>query len=215
VGSGLALRNRQKDREYVRKKYNLKDIKAETTFVSLISTDNVLDEYFNSVSKIKMPRDKIHYFAFIDSDDEKLIDIVKSKVEPMGFLSVRIFFTNEKNLFHSTNFTERAMRVARNEKTIIRDIGKYNAMTEFCFITEDDTIIPPNAYEKMIKRMRENSNLVYLSGVETSRGSDAHIGLANFDRVNGEIIHRDLSAISKNRNNEGQFWWLVLLVWKA
>jgi len=147
-GSGLALRNRQKDREYVRKKYNLKDIKAETTFVSLISTDNVLDEYFNSVSKIKMPRDKIHYFAFIDSDDEKLIDIVKSKVEPMGFLSVRIFFTNEKNLFHSTNFTERAMRVARNEKTIIRDIGKYNAMTEFCFITEDDTIIPPNAYEK-------------------------------------------------------------------
>jgi len=42
----------------------------------------------------------------------------------------------------------------------------------------------------MIKRMRENSNLVYLSGVETSRGSDAHIGLAILTEVNGEIVHR-------------------------
>ncbi len=210
-GSGLAFKNRPKDREYIRNKYKLKDVEVETTFVSLIATNNVLDEYFDSVSKIKMPRDKIHYFAFIDSDDEKLISIVKSKVEPMGFLSVRIFFTNEKNLFDSTDFTARAMRVARNEKTIIRDIGKYNATTEFCFITEDDTIIPSDAYEKMIKRMRKNKNLVYLTGVETSRGSDAHIGLSILTEVNGEIVHRICPPYQKTGimkvNSGGWYCW--------
>jgi glycosyltransferase involved in cell wall biosynthesis len=210
-GSGQAFNSREKDREHIRKKWKIKEVKAETTLVSLIATDNVLDEYFDSLSKIKMPREKIHYFAFIDSDNEKLIDIVKQKVEPLGFLSVRIFFTNEKNLFGSTNFTQRAMRIARNEKTIIKDIGKYNAMTEFCFITEDDTIIPPNAYEKMIKRMRENENLVYLSGVETSRGSDAHIGLAILTEVDGEIVHRICPPYQKTGimkvNSGGWYCW--------
>lgn len=210
-GSGLAFKNRPKDREYIRKKWKLKDVEAETTFVSLIATDNVLDEYFDSVSKIKMPKNKIHYFAFIDSNNEKLIDIVKKKVEPMGFLSVRIFFTNEENLFDSRNFTKRAMRIARNEKTIIRDMGKYNAMTEFSFITEDDTIIPSSAYEKMIKRMKANKNLVYLTGVETSRGSDAHIGLAILTEERGEIVHRICPAYQKTGimkvNSGGWYCW--------
>jgi hypothetical protein len=43
-------------------------------------------------------------------------------------------------------------------------------------MTEDDTIIPKNAYKKLRKIIKA-PKMAYASGVERSRASDRHIGI--------------------------------------
>jgi hypothetical protein len=161
-----------------------------------------------------MPRQRMHWLMFIDADDEQLVDRIKRAIEPMtgAFASFRMFVTNEPSLASSKDFTKRGMRIARNLRTCINEANRWRNKTPFLFMTEDDTLVPRDAFTKLYKQITSDDKLAYVSGVEPSRGSDLHIGMAILGTVGGHIVHRVNPPYQRkgivNINSGGWYCWI-------
>jgi hypothetical protein len=197
----------------IEEKHNVEKIFSDTTLALMISRDNVLDEFFESIKEIDMPKEKIHLFAFVDTNDEDLVNKVKEKLEDFNFLSKRIFVTNEVSMGYEYRSPYREERIARNVKTILNDCLRQRIGTEFVFMLEDDTLVPPDSYKKLYTRMIENPKLAYITGVETSKTKDRHIGVAFLETdKNNEIVSKTVPSpktygIDKI-NSGGWYCWM-------
>lgn len=211
-GSNVAFENRERDDAYLVNKWKLDRTPAEVTMVSLVARKNVINEYFDGIEKLKMPREKMHYLVFCDTNDEELVDIVKERTKGYKFLSTRIYVSGEQSLGMSDVSPAREERITRNLRTILNDVNRWNNKSEFIFMVEDDTIAPPNAFQKLYKRIKENKNLAYITGVETSRGYDMHAGVATMTEENGEIKNRINPPYKKSGigkiNAGGWYCWM-------
>lgn len=199
-GSGRGNEERKRVIKFMKHEWETRPKKPECTFVSMISRWDTLNEYFESVSKCKMPKAEMHWFIFIDTDDEKLVDRVKFLSESVKFHTRRIFVTGEKNLATASNFTERAMRISRNVKVCINECLRSDIGTPYMFMTEDDTVFPANAWQKLWKTVKER-DVAIASGIETSRTVDRHMGYGFlFTNEDGEIVERHMPGGSSMQN---------------
>lgn len=201
--------------KYIAKKHHFKRGKAECTLVSMISRHDTLKEYFDCLARIRMPREKMHWFIFVDSNDPALRDevrILADQLESTGqFMSRRKFYTNEQNLVPSSKFTARAMRIARNLRCAINDAARKEFETKYIFMVEDDTIVPDHAYETLMAHMGQR--VAYASGAECAKCSDRHMGLGhltanNEGEINLRILPNPEPSGTLSVNSGGWYCWI-------
>lgn len=192
-GSGEAHQKMKDNLKYIQKLYGLKTNKAEVTVFGLVSQDRTLKLYFDDFEKIDMPRNRMHYIIVVDSNDISMLNYVKERVKNYNFLTTKIYFTNEPNLYESHDFTKRAERITRNLKYMLNEVSKYNTYTPYFFMVEDDTLAPRNAFKKLWKHIKSDSKIAYASGVESSKCKDRHLGLCYLktDKT-GDLVYRVL-----------------------
>lgn len=180
----------------------------EVTFVSLICRSEVLDDYFKNILDIDMPRHKMAYLVFIDSNNKELINRVRNNVTRFGFSSIKIITTHDEPIINSFSFYKRGMRIANNIKKIMSEIS-----TEFVFMTEDDTLVPADAYKKLYGHISKYKSIAYVTGVEVSRGPTRHLGIAHlaYDS-HGEVVKK-INPLAKKAGIEtvtgaGWYCWM-------
>lgn len=191
---------KKKSLEVLQKKYGLETKQADLTFISLISRDEVLEEYFAQIPLLGMPKKK-HWLVLIDTNDEALILKVKKLAmkRASGFLSVRFFVSGEKNLADSKDFDARGLRIARWIKVIVNQCAEKMGGTPFLFMVEDDTRAPRNAFKTLMATMQTNERIAYVSGVECGRGFTRHTGVCNLIKdEQGEVVGRDIPKMQNS-----------------
>lgn len=209
-GSGQVRNNRLNDYNRIIKRYKSKIKKADVTFFSLISQDRTLDLYFDGIEKIDMPREKMHYIVIIDSKNEKILEYVKNRVKDYKFLTTKIYFTNEQDKYEETNFRTRAERITRNLKYALNEADKFNNRTPYIFMIEDDTLVPKNAFKKLWAMIKKDEKIAYVSGIETSKCGDRHLGCCYLHTdESGDITHRVLPKPKKTgvESFDGGGWY--------
>lgn len=197
------------------KQRGFRDDPAEVTFVSLISRDEVLDEYFGQIPSLKLPK-ATHWLVIIDSNCEEFIEKIKRLVSlyEWRFQSLRIFVTGEDGLAYSKDFEARGMRIARTIKIIINEAGARYGGTPFLFMVEDDTLAPAKCYKKLMNHMMKDESMAYVSGVECGRGFTRHTGVCEdlIEDDTGEIVVRKIPKMKKNGLMEikggGWYCWI-------
>lgn len=194
-GQKLAQEKRMRAQTILKTSYGWKgQKKANLTFVSLISRDVVLDEYFNQLKTLGMPSNT-HWLIIVDSNSEQFIDKIKGyqKKHESLFLSSRMFVTGEDSLAYCRDFESRGMRIANFIKIIINDTAKKFGGTPYLFMVEDDTLAPKDAFKKLEKLSKKNLNVAYASGIECGRGYTRHTGVCTLTTDDsGEIIKRHI-----------------------
>jgi len=161
-------------------------LKLKTTFVSMISRSEVINDYFKNIMSIDMPRGEMEYVVFIDSNNTAFINQVESNSVRMGFASVKFIVTHDEPIINSFSFHKRGMRIASNLKKIIEEVR-----TPYLFMVEDDTHVPPDAYKKLMATIEIDTAIAYVTGVEVSRGQARHLGIAHLiSDEHGEIIRK-------------------------
>lgn len=182
----------------LKKYYGIDTTEKDVTFVSLISRDVVLDEYFGQIEKMGLPKDT-HWLIIVDTDQEQFVDKIKGyqkKYEGL-FLSSRMFVTWESSLAHSRDFEARGMRIANFIRIIINQSVLKFGGTKFLFMVEDDTLVPKDAFKKLLPLMKDEK-VVYASGVECGRGFTKHTGICWLVKdEHGEIIGRKIPSMKK------------------
>lgn len=176
-GSGKGRKKMTKDHSYIQKKFKLPIKRLPYTFVSLISRPDCLDDYFNAIKAMTIPRDKCHWYVFIDSNDNGLISEIIEKTQGIHFATTRIFVTNEKPILSAGDFHSRVMRIARNMEVIIDSIrGDSLGGSDFVFMIEDDTIPPKNAFKKLIGQLEKDEKIGFIQGAEVHRWTVRRLG---------------------------------------
>jgi glycosyltransferase involved in cell wall biosynthesis len=199
VWQGEIQEKHERAREFLKANRGMRTDIAEVLFVSLLSRDEVLDEYFEQIPKLGISN--AHWLVFIDSDDENFIKKIKDKaaVHDALFLSTRFFVTGEANLAESRDFEERGMRIAGFIGTIINQARERIGGAKYIFMVEDDTIAPRNAYKKLKKIIARDRTIAYASGIECGRGFTKHTGICHLiEDGQGEIIGRDIPRMRNN-----------------
>lgn len=212
-GSGEVREHRLENYKKVLKLHNLKPKKAEVTFFTLIAQDRTLDAYFDCVHKLEMPKEKIHWIIYIDSNDLELLDKVKAKAKEFKFLTTKIYFANKKDKYENKNFTERADQITGNLKRMVNECAKFNNYTPYFFMLEDDTLCPPDAFKKLWKLIKKDEKVVYASGVEISKCNDRHLGVGYLKEDDEGNINWRLMPKPKKRGIEsfdsgGWYCWI-------
>jgi glycosyltransferase involved in cell wall biosynthesis len=186
--------------EILQKNYGLEKLQADCTFVSLISRDEVLEEYFRQIPTLGLPK-KTHWFILLDTDDEQFVSKVKGIATKWQglFLSTRFYVSGEKNLADGRSFDDRGLRIARWVATIINQAGEKLGGSPFLFMVEDDTVAPKNAFKTLWATMERNPKCAYMSGVECGRGFTRHTGVCNLiEDESGEIVGRDIPKMKNS-----------------
>jgi len=161
----------------------------DTTLITLISRDTVLEEYIENIKQLDINRKKFSWFIYIDTDNEALVEKVKGLTNDItDFGLKRMFVTGQPNLASSSSFEERGMHISNNIKTIINNIKEIYP-TPYIFMTEDDTLVEPDAYNKLINHVINNRAEI-ATGIEVSRSVSKHMGLCMLEEKDGEIIGR-------------------------
>lgn len=198
-GQGIADR-KAAAQKILREEYGWDETRADVTFISLISRDEVMEEYFGQIPRLDIPK-KSHWLLFLDTDDEALISKAKAYQAryEKNFLSSRMYVTGETNLAYDRNFEERGMRIANFIRTIINQCAQKIGGTPYLFMVEDDTLAPKRAYTKLLPLMKRSRNTAYASGIECGRGFTKHTGICwlKKDRK-GEIVGRTIPKMKKD-----------------
>ena len=190
-GSNRAAALATHSMKFLQKKHNLNAPDLETMFISILSRRDLFEEYFKNIAEIDMPRNEMHYFVFIDSNDEELIKDAIERAEKLKFASLRVFVTNEESLVDEMSFYKRGMRIARNVEICMNEAKKTHGGAKYVFMVEDDTKVPADSYQKLKKHLDSNENLGYVSGCEVSRAESRHMGIAHLKGDEfGQVIHR-------------------------
>lgn len=208
---------RERRREATRilaKKYGHKTEQAECTFVSLISRDEVLGDYFAQIPTLGIPKNS-HWLIMADTNDPKLVERIRTLANTQvgNFSSVRMFVTGTQNETYSRDFEVRGLRIGNLIKIIINQAAARMGGTPYLFMVEDDTIAPPNAYKRLKKIIEGRPNMAYASGIECGRGFTKHTGVCRLtEDERGEVIARHIPKM-KNHGVEpiqggGWYCWI-------
>ena len=180
----------RKSREYVFKKHRVEPKKIDWTFVSVISREFTLKRYFSCLSRLDMPKDKMHWFIYVDSEDKSLIKKLKRYAEREGknFYSWRMFITYREPLA-DTFYIKRAKRQRKNFITIMRELRNIQTTTPYFFMLEDDTIVKnKNAFWELSRHLKEGVAMVL--GVEASRSDIKCLGVAKLKWSGDKLLER-------------------------
>jgi len=179
--------------EYIDNKYGVEQYRPkriETTLVSLISRDTVLMEYMDSINKLDIDRSTFSWFIYIDTTSEDLVDKVKilsSQIKGWGLK--RIFVTWAHNKTEATDFVGRGMHIANHLTTIFHSVSTIYP-TKYLFMIEDDTLVPPNAYQLLLRHLIDDDMCAVATGIEMSRSVSKHLGICHLVEDEGEIVGR-------------------------
>lgn len=144
-----------------------------------ISRDTHLKELFTSLELLKCDNNKTSLLTYVDSNEAKLYQEVREYTDDSKFGQKLCVFRKSKKKVPRYSVDVRKFRIAelKNEST------EYIANCDFVFGIEDDTIVPPNALEKLLKNYLQYPNAGFISGVELGRWGAPYVGAWRADDI--------------------------------
>lgn len=145
--------------------------------VLLVSRDKYLRDVFDSLNALVCDLDT-NLFVYVDGD-LNLFKKAREHVRRSKFKE-RLCVYRKKGLPNVSHIFNRRKRIGE----IHDEIKNYIKDGEFIFLVEDDTLVPSDALELMLKDMWSHSNVGFISGVELGRWGFLHIGAWRVDDIN-------------------------------
>lgn len=148
------------------------------TIVLTVSRDEYLTDVLSALELMDCDPTYTNLLCVVDGDNKLYVKV--------------------RNLIQTTKFNERLTirypeikpvkrfdTIARRKRiTKIHNFAKSNiGITDYVFLTEDDTVVPRDALNKLIPIIRDTPGCVYVEGVEVGRWGTLYIGAWRFDDV--------------------------------
>lgn len=156
-------------------KENYNDIdQDDITLIITFSREIFVTPFFEAFGKMNLPMDSIHVLIYDNTQDpilkDSLIEVAKTLVPK--FKSVRLYKSNLKGRGSITGSGNEIF----DESKLFNIWSMWNEIydfvdTKYFFQLEDDTIAPPNAFEKLFDTLMSDENVAMVTGIETGRTS--------------------------------------------
>ena len=151
---------------------------ASTTIIIPISRPDYLDKVFHSLEMLKCDPAETNLLAIVDGPADLFLN-VRNRVEMSRFAQRLAIQFNSKHKLRHYDLLGRRMRIA----DIHNEIRKHIWDCDFIFGLEDDTIIPFNALQKLMRAYGMNPYAGFIEGVEVGRWGIPYIGAWKIDDV--------------------------------
>jgi glycosyltransferase involved in cell wall biosynthesis len=184
---------RNKDREYIRKKHGLKNYENdELTLIIPVAREILLHRIFTWLDNAEIDRKNTH-LVFLDHTESGFARKEFLKYEKKGWATCRVKCIDRNRIVEAC--VPRWKTIAENMND-----GLKMVKTPYMACVEDDTIPPYNAIPKLFKIVKKNEDIVYAEGVELARqGEDRHVGAWDVFEENYTMT----KAISKELKEKG------------
>ena len=148
------------------------DVSDGITFICTFSRRIMVPFFFRAFNKMSMPRSKIHLIVYDNTDDTLLATALIEEVNKVRdkFLSVRLYksyLPGKGNILGSGNEQFKASKLFNIWKMWLsmREMIK----TDTFFVLEDDTIAPPDAFQRLYKLLLSHKGIGFATAIETGR----------------------------------------------
>lgn len=148
-----------------------------TTIVIPVSRDRYLKDLFVSLDNLLCDIDTTALFIYVDGD-LRLFEKVREFVRQSKFKE-KLCVYRKKGLPNISHMPSRRRRIGE----IHKEIGTYLSDNEFVFLIEDDTIVPVDALQVLLKDIWSYPNTGFTSGIALGRWGFTHIGAWNVDDI--------------------------------
>lgn len=148
------------------------------TIILPISRDTFLDRLFASLELLKCDRSSTNLLVIVDGKPDLYVK-VRNKVQDTKFREkLTIHFKSEHKLRHY-DVMARRLRIS----DIHNEIKQHIWACDYVMGIEDDTLVPPNALEKLLKNFTNNPHAGFIEGVELGRWGVPYVGAWRFDDI--------------------------------
>jgi hypothetical protein len=121
-----------------------------------------------------LPKKDIHLIIYDNTNDEPLKNALLQALKPISpaFKSVRFFKSYLKGRGNVVGMGNEQFRNSKLQNIwLMWNSMKRMVKTETMFVLEDDTICPPNAFNRLMGLLRRDSRVGFVTAIETGRFS--------------------------------------------
>lgn len=154
------------------------------TIIIPVSRDDYLKRLFGQLEVLSCNPEEVNLLVYVDGD-LRLFEKARN-LTVMSKFKERLCVYRKKGLANVGSVLRRRQRISdiHNElKTKFNYVAEY----DYVFLIEDDTLVPPDALEVLMKDLQENPNAGFVSGVELGRWGFLHVGAWFVDDVNNPM----------------------------
>lgn len=149
-----------------------------TTIILTVSRDNYLTDVISALELLDCDPSYTNLLCIVDGDN-KLYVKTRNMVQYTKFNECRTIKYPDNKPVRRFDYIARRKRITEIHNFAKKQIG----MTDYVFLTEDDTIVPRNALTKLTKTMLNTPGCAYVEGIELGRWGIPYIGAWRFDDV--------------------------------
>lgn len=146
-----------------------------TTILLLVSRREYLDEVFEALDKLKCDTTETALLCIVNGEADVFVD-ARNRTELSKYGESLAIQVKPKGKLRQFDISGRRKRIAS-----LHNEAKQYITTDYVFGVEDDTIIPPNALEKLGEQYLENTGMI--QGVEMGRWGVPYIGAWKADDI--------------------------------
>jgi len=135
-----------------------------------------VERFFDSLAASDVPFERSRFVAYIDHDDQAIVDAVRKRVLEIPFAEVVVHCTAWQP---PAEFARSRERRGRHGAMRCASVGLIPQTSEYLLLLEDDTTVPAKVWEYSTQAMRKGYD--WVSGFEVGRWSCPCPGLWRFE----------------------------------
>lgn len=151
---------------------------STTTIILTVSREEFLTEVLSSIELLDCDQTYTNILCIVDGD-AKMFTKVRNLVQKTKFNERLTVQYPDRKQIKRFDTVFRRKRIAAIHKWAQQFVG----ISEFIFLTEDDTLVPRDALKKLEKHIRETPGCVMAEGVEVGRWGIPYVGAWKFDDI--------------------------------
>lgn len=163
-----------------------------TTIVMPVSRRDFLKRIFAQFDMMTIKNEETNLLVYVDGDQE-LFQLARNFVMNSRFKE-KLCVYRRKGLPSVNHIHSRRKRIAEIHKEIRTMIGQ----CDYIFLVEDDTLLPLNALEKLLKAYSQNPYAGFITGVQIGRWGFTVPGIW---RVDNPYAVNKVSSLLPNTDN--------------
>lgn len=169
-------------------------MQPSVTIILPVSRDNFLNKVFPSLEMLRCDKTKTNLLVIVDGDNNLFVKTRNLVSESKFNQSLCIQFKSEHVLKHY-DINARRLRIS----DIHNEIKQHLWDTIFILGIEDDTVVPNNTLQKLLKDFIDLPHAGFIEGVELGRWGVPYVGAWRFDDI---YEPKQISSIIKKDNIE-------------
>lgn len=150
---------------------------GEVTIVIPISRSDYAEKLFHSLEMLTCNREKTNLLTYVDGD-WRLFEKIRNMTIQSKF-NERLCVQRNKGLPQVGSVPMRRKRIADIHNELVQLLNK----ADYLFFIEDDTLVPSNALEKLLRGYATYPYAGFISGIELGRWGFPHLGAWKVDDV--------------------------------
>lgn len=170
-----------------------------------ISRDRFFEQFFAMLEKLECNRLRTQILFYVDGD-YRLFSKTQQRSNKLTFPFKQVIYRN-KGIPNTGSVKRRRQRIA----DIHNEIKQRVPACDYVFLVEDDTLLPPNALQKLLENFEYHPGVLFHSGIELGRWGFPIIGA--WKKIERKIVslpwEGDLTASTWYANAAGFYCFLV------